>query len=66
MHLKLRQKSPLCKQDQIDQAASVGNFPLTIAVFKLTFGTEQLVVTGKVVCLSFQSQDNVNKTIIYV
>ena len=48
MYLKLRLKSAVCKHDQIDQAASVGNFPLT----KLTFGAEQLFVTGWKGCLS--------------
>ena len=52
MYLKLRLKSAVCKHDQIDQAASVGNFPLTLADIKLTFGAEQLFVTGWKGCLS--------------
>ena len=52
MYLKLRLKSAVCKHDQIDQAASVGNFPFTLADIKLTFGAEQLFVTGWKGCLS--------------
>ena len=66
MYLKLRLKSAVCKHHQIDQAASVGNVLLTRADIKLTFGAEQLFVTGKVVCLSLQRQDDVNTTIIHV